>query len=370
MLLLSNDDVSQVLTMEDTIGLLDASYRDLARGEAVCRPRIDIRIPTETPGRAFQWGTMEGGAAGGYFAIRMKADIVSEQEYGGTRTQEKYCVTPGRFCGLVLLMRTADAEPVALMQDGYLQHFRVAGDGAIGARHMARQDASTLGLLGSGGMARTHVEALACVRPLRRVRVYSPTPEHREAFAAEVRRRHGLEVEVCAEPRAVYEGADILAALTDATQPVTNGEWLEPGTHVLSIGAPLDRATVDRLDISLRLGTAPAPEGLPAWGVPDEVVAYYARSGQGWWRSHHHMMDKVDSHAHRLVAPDRLVALEDLLAGRHPGRTSPSQVTYSERGNVQGAQFFPVAGRIFELARERGLGRTIPLDWLLQDIRD
>jgi alanine dehydrogenase len=369
LLLLSNEDVRQVLTMTETIELLERAYRDLAAGEAVCRPRIDIRIPTATPGRAYQWGTMEGGSAGGYFAIRMKSDIVAEREYAGTRTQEKFCVEPGRFCGLVFLFSTANAEPLALIQDGVLQHFRVAADGAIGARHLARPDAVTLGLLGSGGMARAHVEALACVRPLRRVRVFSPTREHREAFAREVRERFGLDVEACDEPGAVYAAADILAACTDATRPVTRGEWLPEGVHVISIGAPLDDATLERIDLALRLGTAPAPAGLPEFGVPDEFLAYHARPDDPLWQAHE-MMRRWGLRAHGVVAPERCVFLGDLLAGRHPGRTRRDQITYSERGNVQGAQFYPIAGRIYELARERGLGRQLPTDWLLQDIRD
>ena len=75
MLLIDNDVVRRVLTPRATRAALEAAYADLARGEAVCRPRIDIRIPTQDPGRVYQWGTMEGGSTGGYFAIRIKSDI-------------------------------------------------------------------------------------------------------------------------------------------------------------------------------------------------------------------------------------------------------------------------------------------------------
>ena len=70
------------------------------------------------------------------------------------------------------------------------------------------------------------------------------------------------------------------------------------------------------------------------------------------------------------VAPDRVVWLADIIEGRAEGRTSDDQITYSERGNLQGAQFHAVAGRAYELAREAGLGNEIPTEWLLQDIRD
>jgi hypothetical protein len=89
-LLIDNAVVRQVLTPEATRRALEQSYRDLASGEGVCRPRIDIRIPTSEAGKVYQWGTMEGGSTRGYFAMRLKSDIVYEVERDGARTQEKY----------------------------------------------------------------------------------------------------------------------------------------------------------------------------------------------------------------------------------------------------------------------------------------
>ena len=77
-LFINNDMVSQVLTMKDTIEVLEKAYADLVAKEAVCRPRVDIQIPTSDPKKAYQWGSMEGGSVGGYFAIRMKSDIIYE----------------------------------------------------------------------------------------------------------------------------------------------------------------------------------------------------------------------------------------------------------------------------------------------------
>ena len=131
-LILSNDDVGKVLTMADTIAALEKSYLQIAAKEAVCRPRIDIRIPTSDPAKNYQFGTMEGGSTSGYFAIRMKSDVVFETSYNGVTTQEKYCSRPGLFCGLVLLTSIETGEPLAFINDGVLQHMRVGGDGGIG----------------------------------------------------------------------------------------------------------------------------------------------------------------------------------------------------------------------------------------------
>ena len=84
-LILNNDDVKQVLTMEVTMAALEKAYVELVEREAVCRPRIDLQVPTPEPGKMYQWGTMEGGSTSGYFAIRMKSDIIYEQEYNGPR---------------------------------------------------------------------------------------------------------------------------------------------------------------------------------------------------------------------------------------------------------------------------------------------
>src|SRR3954471_17127336 len=133
-LIINNDDVGKVLTMADTIAALETAYRQVAAKEAVCRPRIDIRIPTSDPTKNYQWGTMEGGSTAGYFAIRMKSDVTFQTEYNGVVTEEKYCTRPGLFCGLILLTSIENGELLAFLNDGHLQHMRVGADGGIGVK--------------------------------------------------------------------------------------------------------------------------------------------------------------------------------------------------------------------------------------------
>jgi alanine dehydrogenase len=352
--------------MEIAMGALENAYSELAREEAVCRPRIDIQIPTEDPKRVYQWGTMEGGSISGYFAIRMKSDVIYEQDYEGARTQEKYCVQPGKFCGLILLVSIRNGEPVALINDGYLQHMRVGADSGIGTKHMARQDAEVVGMIGSGGMARSHAEAFALARRIRKIQVYSPTKAHREAYASEIAEKLKLEVVPLDNPRDVYKRADIVAGCTDSAVPIIIGKWLEEGTHVTCIGGKPDDETLKRIDVSLRLGNAPAPWGLPELGLPDEYLTYAAMSTQ----RRDFKMKAAGKRGHGVIAENKAVFLAELLIGKKKGRASAQQITYSERGNIQGAQFFAVAGKVYELAKEKGLGKEIPTDWLLQDIRD
>ena len=364
-LLIDNAVVAKVLTPEATRRALEQSYRDLADGEGVCRPRIDIRIPTEEAGKVYQWGTMEGGSTRGYFALRLKSDIVYEVERDGARTQEKYCSRPGLYCGLVLLTRVENGELVAIIHDGWLQHLRVAADSAIGTALMAREDSSVLGMLGSGGMARSHVEAILAVRPIKTLRVYSPTRAHREKFAQDMARMHGLDAQALDDPRGVYRGVDILAACTDSVTPVIRGDWLEPGMHVISIGGRPDEAARARFDRRLRIGTAPAPVGRPELATADEYVGYIARPGDPAWQG-----TKVGRKAAVVTGRDGDVHFAEIASGRAQGRTSREQITYSERGNIQGAQFHAVAAVVYEAAVAHGLGREIPTEWFLQDIRD
>ena len=367
MLILGNADVEKVLTMEATIAALEESYLALARREAVCRPRIDIRIPTSDPARNYQWGTMEGGSTAGYFAIRMKSDVIYETRYNGALTQEKYCVRPGLYCGLVLLTSIENGEPLAFLNDGVLQHMRVGADGGIGVKYMANEDAEVVGMLGSGGMARTHMQAFTAVRRIRKLQVFSPTRDNRERFGREMAALYGIEVRICDTPEEIYQGAHIVAALTDSAVPVLHGSLLEKGAHLVNIGSggTPDAASLERIDVYLRFGDAPPPASRPELRLEDEHLGWEARPDSG-----KHGDGRGGRRPHGVLLPHKRVTLAGLVEGRAKGRTSADQVTYSERGNLQGAQFFAVAGKVYELARRAGLGREIPTEWFLQDIRN
>jgi len=367
-LIINNSDVAKLLAMETTLSALEEAYLQLAAGEAVCRPRIDIRIPTSDPNKNYQWGTMEGGVCAGYFAIRMKSDVIYETRYQGAVTQEKYCLRPGLFCGLILLTSVETGEPLAFINDGVLQHMRVGADGGIGVKYMANADAEIVGMLGSGGMARTHMQSFTLVRKIRKLQVFSPTKENRERFAAEMRTTYGIEVKACDSPEEVYKGAHILAALTDSAVPVLDGRLLEKGTHIVNIGGSgiPDAESLKRVDRYLRFGDAPAPTGRPDLKLDDEHIGWEARPGARKHGDGRHGKER----AHGVLLPEKRVTLHDVATGAVKGRTSPDQITYSERGNLQGVQFFPVAGKVYEMAKRQGMGREIPTEWFLQDIRD
>lgn len=366
-LIINNNDVARLLTIEATMEALEQSYRNLALGEAICRPRIDIRIPTSDSARTYQFGSMEGGSTEGYFAVRMKSDVIFETTYNGAITQEKYCTRPGLFCGLILLTSIETGEPLAFINDGVLQHMRVAADGGIGVKYVARKDAEVVGMLGSGGMARSHMQAFMAVRNIKKLQVYSPTKENRFAFAREMAARYNIEVKPCDRADDVYKGAHIVAGLTDSAVPVLDGTLLEPGAHIVNVGGSgrLDAESLKRIDVYLRFGEAPAPVGHPEWAVDDQFLGWEARPV-----SRKHGDGRSRERAHGIALPDKRVTLGDIVGGKTAGRTSDEQITWSERGNLQGAQFYAVAGRVYELAKAAKLGYEIPTSLFLQDIRD
>jgi ornithine cyclodeaminase/alanine dehydrogenase-like protein (mu-crystallin family) len=120
-----------------------------------------------------------------------------------------------------------------------------------------------------------------------------------------------------------------------------------------------------KVDVYLRFGDTPAPAGHPELATDAEHVGYEARPEQG-----KHGDGRRERRKHGNSLPDRRVTLAEVVSGKAQGRTSADQITYSERGNLQGAQFYAVAGRVYELAKQAGLGREIPTEWFLQDIRD
>jgi alanine dehydrogenase len=378
MLIIDNALVAELLTMDDCIRVQEAAFRKLPDGGAIHRPRIDMYFPCDRADGYFRWGTMEG-ANDGFFAIRMKSDIMTwPKDADGNWTEDKYCREPGTYCGLILLVSTRNGEPLAFINDGVLQHMRVGGGAGIGARYLAREDAHVVGMLGSGGMARTFLEAFACVRDIRQCNVYSPHAAHREKFAQDMSRRLDIEVRAVDSAREAVRGADILSSCTDSMRPVYDADWIEPGMHVTNLGRrEVPDAAIEKFDVVVRQGTAglqmrqserfQAERGLsPAafiGGTAEEMRRIPEANAQpGFGGDSPEFADRGRGGD----KPD----FADLVTGKCPGRTGRDQVTFYRNVGNQGLQFSSVGGFVYTQAVKAGLGRSIPTDWFLQDIRD
>jgi alanine dehydrogenase len=362
MLYLSNADVERLLDMPSCLEALRAGYRDLARGDAAYIPRIDIYAPTGREEDYYRWGSMSGVCrTTGVVASRIKSDVVYWTE---EKTEEKYCIEPGTYSGIILCYSTRNGEPLALMNDGYLQHMRVGACAGLGADELARKDADVIGMLGSGGMARTYLEAIAQVRTVRQVKVYSPNASHRTAFAETMTEQLGLEIVPVDSPEKAVRGSHVVATATDSIAPTFDAAWLDAGTHVTCVTRrELSKAIVDRADVTVQLGIASLPPDCPLPGLewPNASMAAYI-TGQPEERARIPGSDATQG--------TQWTNLVDIQAGRAAGRTSPEQVSLFVNTGTQGLQFAAVAGRVCQLAREQGAGQAMPSEWFLQNIRD
>ncbi len=366
MLLIDNPVVAEVLTMRECIQAQEAAFRRIPDGGAAFRARIDMYAPCEREDGYYRWGTMEG-YNDGIFAIRMKSDIITwPRDASGRWTEDKYCVEPGTYCGLILLFSALNGAPLAIIKDGHLQHMRVGGGAGIGVKHLARADARIVGLLGSGGMARTYLEAICAVREIAEVWVFSPTSANRERYAEEMAGRLGVRVTAVGAARDAVRGADILATATDSMEPTFEAGWLEPGMHVTNLGPDeVSQAALERFDVTIR-------QGVPGMQMPESarMTSGIGHSPMAVLAGTEEELQRLPPKRERDIYRDQHPTYCDLVSGAVPGRRSEKDITFYQNTGFQGLQFSAVGGLVLAKAREAGLGREIPTDWFLQDIRD
>jgi ornithine cyclodeaminase/alanine dehydrogenase-like protein (mu-crystallin family) len=359
-LFLNNDDIEQLLTMKDTMEALEILYREMGEGVAVAAPRSDVHSPTaaaqsaEGP-MAHYLKSMSGASPHfGTAALRFSSDIVAWRDTGGGMRREKLPLLPGnRWMGLVLLFSSANGELLAIMNDGVLQRFRVGGANGVSTKYLARKDAETVGLIGSGWQAGTQVMAVCEARKIRRIKVFSPTKANREKFAKETSEQVGVEiVPVSSYDEAVKDG-DIIITSTNSRKPFL-GKWaLREGIHISSMQR-------DEFDDEALLSCDPLVLHTHATenNVTSSALAHFERDD----------FKLRDHPTERSIDWKALPTLPDLLAGRIKGRESEQQITGFVNNIGLGAQFAAVGKKVYDAAKARGAGREVPLDWFTQDV--
>src|SRR5215471_16291186 len=185
-LILSNDDVEKVLTMRECMAALEDAYAELAEGRGISRLRSDSFAPTNRGDALYSLKSMDGVCPKlGVGAVRINSDIITWPDDGGTARRVKVPAAPNqRYVGLVLLFSVENGEPLAIMPDGVMQRMRVGAANGLGVKYLARKDATTVGILGSGWQAGAQLMAACAVREIAKIRCYSPNAQNRESFAA------------------------------------------------------------------------------------------------------------------------------------------------------------------------------------------
>lgn len=351
--ILSNEDIAQFLSIDDCIADLEQSYRDLHAGSAVTRQRSDTLVPT-TEDRIYGLKTMDGIAPRlGMSAVRINSDIVSWPLVAGSRRRVKVPAAPNqRYTGLVLVFSTETGEPLAIMPDGVIQRMRVGATSALGARYMARENASTVAVLGSGWQAGAQVMAICAVRPITHVRCYSPNAQRRAQFVEEMQALVGAECVNCASPESAVADADIVLCATNAIEPVFLAPWMRPGQHLGSIKMSELAPSVlrDADQVAVHLGhSKPLLVKARDLHVPDHSAGF------GW-----EMTDAFDFKS--------CPTLPQLVMGEVQGRRAETDVTCFVNDLGLGLQFAVVAARCVKIAEEAGIGHQLPTDWFTEDV--
>ena len=349
-LVLNNEEVERALSLDDCMHAIEQMYRAVSAGRAVEGLRDQSYVPLAEPNLTYCLKTMNGALLGsGYMILRVSSDVNDTTPVNGIAATRHLTRGPdGTTCGFVIVFRTDNIAPVAIVHDDWMQMVRVGCTGAISVRCLARQDAGDLALIGSGGQAWWHLAAIARVRRLRRVRVHSPTSANRERFARRAAEVLGLRVEPMSDIAAAVEGADIVIAATNVSQPILRGAWLAPGAHVVSI------VSSER--------TRPRRE------IDDEVVRRAARVVAHWkpYAMRQEAADLAGPITAGIQRWDDVDSLCDVVAGKARGRAADGDITLFKNDAGMGLQFAALAPLAYEQARNAGIGTTLPAALFLQ----
>lgn len=325
MLMIDQDAVAVLLPMEECIEAVAGAVAVLARGEAV------------QPLRSVMWLPDRSGAIGSMPAYLGEPGIL------GTKVVSVFPGNEGTdfdsHQGMVVLFDPVSGIPRAIIDATEITALRTAAMSGVATDLLARPDATRLAILGSGTQARTHLEAVAAVRDLTQVKVWSRTRAHAERFVREHRGHMTAEVEASDTVRESVMSADIVCTTTSAATPILEGGWLAPGTHVNAVGSSVPHTR--ELD-----GEAVRRSSL----FVDRRESTLSEAG-----------DVLLAMEEGIVGADHIVAeIGDVVVGRHPGRTSEEEVTLFESTGLA-VEDLAAADHVYRRALVAGLGTRVEL---------
>ena len=292
-LILNHDEVVELLPMRECIALMREALVKLAVGE-VHQPLRTIVRPPNAPGVMGLMPSYVGGDQAAY----------------GLKT---VCVFPGNPAkgkdahqGAVLLFSAETGELLALMNASAITAIRTAAVSGVATDLLARSDACNLAIVGAGVQARTHLQAIAEVRSIRRCRVVSRTIEHARLLAEQMQGNVAFTIEPVGSAAEALDGADVIATVTNAKEPVVRREWISPGAHLNVVGSSTPHARE----------------------VDTETIAASALFVDRRESTLNEAGDYLFAMREGAIGPDHIRAeLGEILTGQKPGRTSPNEIT-------------------------------------------
>jgi alanine dehydrogenase len=313
---ISEAEVQQVLTMPMALEAVEGISRKEATGDVIVHPRRRFELHS-----------------GGFFHYMAAADCSA-----GFLAMKQYTFVRGKMRFLVPLYEIASGDLVAVIEADYMGQLRTGAASGVATKYLARRDASVAAIIGTGGQAKTQLEAIAAVRKLTSARVYGRNADRRKRFADEMSRRIGLPVEAANSSSEAVRGAHIICTATTASQPVLSGADIAAGMHINAIGA--NHANKRELD-----DEAVASPGVI---VVDSIEQSRQEAGD--------LIIAFKADESRWTAVKKL---SDVVAGKVSGRTVDTEVTLFKSNGIASWDL-AVAMQVYAKAREKGLGRPLP----------
>ena len=316
-LLISEGEVRALLTMPMAVEAVEDISRKQASGEVIVHPRRRFELP-----------------GGGFFHYMAAADYTA-----GYVAMKQYTYVRGKMRFLVPLYEIAKGDLLALIEADYMGQLRTGAASGVATKCLARRDARVAAIIGTGGQARTQLEAVAAVRRLESVNVYGRDAQRRANFCKEMAERIGVPVRPAASASEAARGADIVCTATTASQPVVIGADLAAGMHINAIGAnhankrELDKDAVAGADVIVVDSVEQSRQE-----AGDLILAFHG--DESCWTG--------------------VKRLADVVAGKTGGRTSDGEVTLFKSNGIASWDL-AVAMKVYALARAKGLGKELPI---------
>ncbi len=323
---INESEVRQLLTMKMAVNAVEAVFRKQAAGSVEVQPRKRFAMPN-----------------GGYFHYMAAMD--TEAGFVGMK---QYTYVKGKLRFLVPLYEISTGALLALIEADYMGQLRTGAASGVATKYLARQNARTAAIIGSGGQARTQLEALATVRKLESARAYGRDPERRAKFCAEMSQRLGIPVHAAESAAEAVRSADVITTATTSPKPVLLGADLPAGVHINAIGAnhahkrELDDAAIAKADVIFVDSLTQSKE------EAGDLILAFAQHPECW---------------------ETVQELSHVVAGKAPGRSTDAQITLFKSNGIA-AWDLAVAAVVYKLAKERKLGRELPFFTSLPEYQD
>lgn len=326
MLILDADCIRRLLPMTAAIDQMRRMFLASADGAAYQPPRTVLRPPQ----------------ANGGFMFLKPAGVGGHQPSFGMKLITLFPDNPSRslpaISGFVALFDPATGRPVALLDGASITEIRTGAVSAVATDLLAIAGAGDLAMIGSGVQARAHLAAMACVRPPRRVRVWSRTPASAERFARWADGQ-GHHVEVCPDVATAVDGADVICTVTGSRLPLLDADWVAPGAHINAVGAFEPDARELYGNLVARASVIVDSRAEAATSAGDLLLARQEGA---------------------LSGPRDFAELAEVLAGRRAGRADDREVTLF-KGLGLAVEDIAAAAYVVRAAMEQGLGIEVSL---------